>query len=180
MARAKVKPIPEVISIRKFADVIGCAESTVRKAIADGKLVDSIVKDAKGKTKGVCWEKGHLEWAKNYTHGNKTDGAAEGLAARSKSIGDINQSREVFEYYRAELARLEFEEKEKTLVRVADVRSQLFSFAAEVRVSLQAVPDVCVDEILSCTERQEAHQLMRKAINAALDKLTEVVERDFT
>jgi hypothetical protein len=183
MARARVNPLSEVISIRKFAAHIGCVEGTVRGAIREGRLSKSVIRDETGKVSGVIWADAEAEWARNYSHGKHLlSSVAESLAEKptGEAIRDINESRAISEHYKAELARIELEEKEKTVVSVDMVRSQLFNFANEVKVVLQGIPDVCVDDILSAEDRAEAHNIMKLAINKALLKLTEVVERDFS
>ncbi len=180
-----VRKLPRVISLRKFSEMIGCVEGTVRAAIKEGKITDSVVKDKNGRNKGIDWRKGQLEWAKNYTVGNNTTSTVETSLAGiptgvGEDIGDISESRKRTEHYKAELARIELEEKTMILVPVDEVRKQLFAFATEIRIKFQNIPDVCLDEIMSIDDRNEAYSVLSKAIDHALNEMTEVVERDFT
>ena len=177
MAIAPSKP---VISLRKFADHLGCVEGTVRAAIREGKISDFVIKDEEtGKVKGIMWREAELEWAKHYTRGNRGQGASEGLARIDEDIADINASRAKKEHYQAELARLEFEEKERVLLRKDEVERQLYQYAKEVSVELKAVGRLCSPDVVGLTDIMEVEKVVGRYIDAALNKLTEVVERDF-
>lgn len=181
-----VKKLPKVISIRKFAkDIIGCAEGTVRAAIREGKISEAVVKDKNGRNKGIDWAKGQVEWAKNYSRGKNLQSTVEdslsdvGTAA-GEEIAEIADSRKRTEYYKAELARIELEEKQKILVPVDDVRKQLFSMATEIRIKFQNIPDICIDEIMSMDDRNEAYRKLQETIDDQLRELTEIINRDVT
>jgi hypothetical protein len=177
MAIAPSKP---VISLRKFADHLGCVEGTVRAAIREGKISDFVVKDdVTGKVKGIMWREAELEWAKHYAKGNRGKGASEGLARVSDEIRDIQESRAAKEHFQAELARLEFEEKERVLLRKDDVERQLYGYAKEVAIELKAVGRLCAPDIVGVTDIMEAERVIGRYIDEALLKLTEVVARDF-
>jgi hypothetical protein len=177
MAIAPSKP---VVSLAKFASYIGCVESTVRAAIKEGKLGDHIIRDEEtGRVKGVMWREAELEWARHYTKGNRGKGASEGLARVNDDIRDINESRAAKEHYQAELARLEFEEAERVLLRKEDVERQLYQYAKEVAVELKAVGRLCAPDVVGLTDIMEVERVVGRYIDDALNKLTEVVERDF-
>jgi len=189
MGRKKENRIDDVISVAAFADMMDCNEATVRKAIRDNKIVEAVHRhESSGRVKGIDWQLAKKEWAAVYDPGvNKSSGVmdnleAEGLIGKIEAEGkvrDISASKKLQEHYKAELARIEFEEKEKILVSATQVRKDLFSYATEVRVAMQGVPDACVDEVMMAKSRREAKAEIRKAVDFALNKLTEVVERDF-
>lgn len=54
----------KLISIRKFADMVGCSEGNVRAAIKSGKIVDGVVKDG-DKVKGINVTVALQEWSSN-------------------------------------------------------------------------------------------------------------------
>lgn len=186
----KKAKIEKIISIRAFAKMMECSEGTVRAAIGEGRIVDAVIKDKNGRNKGIDHAAAQIEWARNYSQGNNISSpVAEKLLgvppessreSGDEKIGEITESKKKHEHYKAELSRLELEEKEGTLVQVDQVENQLFAYATEVRIAVQNIPDVCLDEIMSIDDRNEAYQVLMKAINGALNKLTEVVERDFT
>ena len=180
VARTRVKPTSEIISISKFAEIVGCTEGTVRNAVRAGKIVDSVVRDIEtGKLKGIYWERGRTEWASNFETGGAADTVARGLAKVDDGIRDFNESRAAKEHYQAELARLEFEEKERQLLKRSDVERQLYAYAKEVAVELRAVGRLCAPEVAGLGDIVEVERMVNRFVDDALNKLTEVVARDF-
>lgn len=180
MARQRVKPTSDIINISKFAELVGCTEGTVRNAIRVGKIVDSVVRDDKtGRLKGIYWERGRLEWASNFETGGASDGVARGLAKVDEGIRDFNDSRAAKEHYQAELARLEFEERERGLLKRSDVERQLYAYAKEVVVELRSVGRLCAPDVVGVGDIIEVERVVNRFVDAALNKLTEVVARDF-
>lgn len=174
------KPLKEIISIRQFAALVGCDESTVRNAIDKGKIKESVVRSIEtGKLSGIYWEKGRLEWASNFETGGAADTVARGLAKVDEGIRDFNESRAAKEHYQAELARLEFEEKERQLLKKSDVERQLYAYAKEVAVELRAVGRLCAPDVVGLGDIVEVERVVNRFVDDALNKLTEVVARDF-
>ena len=177
-----VAPSKPVISLRKFADHLGCVEGTVRAAIREGKIAEFVIRDAEtGRVTGIMWREAEQEWARVYHHGrgNIGQGVGSGLAKVSDEIRDIQESRAAKEHYQAELARLEFEEAERVLLRKEDVERQLYQYAKEVAVELKAVGRLCAPDVVGLTDIMEVERVVGRYIDDALNKLTEVVERDF-
>lgn len=180
MARPRVKPTSDIISVRKFADIVGCTEGTVRNAVRVGKIKDSIVRDSEtGKVSGIYWERGRIEWASNFEAGGATDSVAKGLGKVDEQIRDFNDSRAINEHYKAELARLEFEERERQLLKRVDVERQLYAYAKEVAVELKSVGRLCAPDVVGLGDIMEVERTVNMFIDDALNKLTEVVARDF-
>lgn len=180
-----VEKLKSVISLRKFAKMIGCTEGTVRAAIKEGTITESVKKDKNGRNVGILWEEGQLEWARNYSIGKNQSSTVEDALSdipteSGKNIGEIAESRKKTEHYKSELARIELEEKTGILVPVEDVRKQLFAMATEIRIKVENIPDICIDEIMSMDDRNEAYALLSKTLKDMLNEMTEVVERDFT
>jgi hypothetical protein len=175
-----VVPRKPVISLSAFARHIGCVEGTVRAAIREGKIDKFVIRDIEtGKVQGIMWREAEIEWARVYTQSKRGVGASEGLARVSEDIRDMNESRAAKEHYQAELARLEFEEKEQELLSRLDVERQLYGYAKEVYVELKAVGRLCAHEVVGQTDLMEVERIVTRYIDEALNKLTEVVERDF-
>ena len=74
---------------------------------------------------------------------------------------------------------MEFEEKERVLLRKDEVERQLYQYAKEVSVELKAVGRLCSPDVVGLTDIMEVEKVVGRYIDAALNKLTEVVERDF-
>jgi len=181
--------LPQYISTSAFADMMKCHESTVRKAIKEDRISeDCLRRNGNGRLNGIDWAKAKIEWARNYSIGNNPSSpVAESLTAEvitgtrgdSGDIKDVAESKRLQEHYKAELARIELEEKEKKLVYRDLVRKDLYGFGNEVKLALQAVPDAVADAVAIEDDRNKCYKIVLKEINDALRKLTEVVERDF-
>lgn len=170
-----------------------CHESTVRKAIKENRISeDSLRRNGNGRLNGIDWQKAKVEWARNYSMGNNPSSpVAEALTAEvitntrrdseesDVAIKEVPESKKLQEHYKAELARIELEEKEKKLVYRDLVRKDLYGFGNEVKLALQAVPDAVADAVAIEDDRNKCYKIVLKEINDALRKLTEVVERDF-
>jgi len=182
------KPKRALIPLTQFAQHMGCSEGAVRKAINAGKI-SSVKKDIDGRNLGVYWERAELEWNDNYDPGTNGSSVLSSKLGHSDSevetdvdgnIRPLAKSKQAEAHYKAELARVELEKQQGVLVEAARVKQQLHSFGVEVRVAMQGIPDAIVDEILVEHDRTKIHKIIKKGVDDALNKLTEVVERDFT
>ncbi len=186
--------IDDVISVRAFANMMEVSAMTVSKAIKDGKIVEGVLRGDDGKVSGVDWRMAKKSWAKNHTMGQQglspVVAALEAEGELGVKLGvtnvnlndtlDIADSKRLQEHYKAELAKIELEEKQKALVSAIQVKKDLYSFGVEVRVAMQGIPDACVDKVLlNAGDRRKAKREIADAVEFALNKLTEVVERDF-
>ena len=195
----------EKLSIRQFADVIGVSDTAVRKAIKSGKIYDSIDWSVPHRPK-IDPIKAAEEWGKNYdpTHGQhdelisgvkvvaKTDAAKP---KREKPSAQFEVVREAPEAHPAQggrsiaeikrqtaevklrLAAVELKQKQGQLVDKDQVYRSLFAAGQEMRTALQAIPDRCIDNILSASNRTEAHTILYKEITDALERLSEIYKR---
>lgn len=73
---------------------------------------------------------------------------------------------------KAQILELELAETQKKLISTELVKRAMFEFGEEVKNSLLAVPDRVIDDILASQTRNEAHILLKTAINEALTKLS--------
>ena len=185
--------LEDLISTSAFADLMNCHESTVRKAIREGRISDQCLsKNANGRLNGIDWQKAKVEWAKNYSIGkNSSSPVAEALEAEvitarrvtargdDGEILDVAESKRRQEHYKAEKGRIELEEKAGALVSKEQVRRDLYEFGMEMRTAMQGVPDRVADDLAIETDRNKCYRIMLDGINEALRKLTDMVERDF-
>jgi hypothetical protein len=171
---------------------MNCHESTVRKAIREGRILESsLERNVNGRLKGINHKKAKIDWARNYSIGsNASSPVADSLqsetitearlsSTRSEVIKEVTESKKLQEHYKAELARIEFEEKEKHLVSRDEVRKDLYKFGLELRIAIQGVPDLVADDVSLEENRNKCHKIILEGMNEALRKVTEVVERDF-
>lgn len=188
------KPKTELVSRNQFAELVGCTGGRVSQAIKEGLISEeNLVRDGK-RVIGIRWEKAMDDWSENYDQGdNPTSKVGDtmrewqdkkrGGPMKLDDVGEIralNESKRVEAHYKAEIARMDKEEREGELVRKEHVRKQLHSFGVEVRIAIQSVPDRVVDKVMGSTDRTEVIRTITEEINEQLNKLTEVVERDFS
>lgn len=191
------EPKSKVISRTAFAKYMQCDPARVNQAIDLGQIGEQHLErnEKTGKLVGIHWKEAELQWLNTYdgTYASKDsplrkvihskleeiNGSPQADFDNGQIIRPLEESKRLEAHYKSELVRMEKEEKEGTLVKKDAVRSQLFSYAVEVRTEFKAVGDRMVDSLLVETDRNRALRLINDEIDKALNKLTEVVERDF-
>jgi hypothetical protein len=69
----------------------------------------------------------------------------------------------------------------RTMGKLVDkdtVYKELYGFGTEVRNAMLAIPDRIIDELLSCSNRNEAHSLLHSTINESLEILSDIHNRN--
>jgi hypothetical protein len=189
------------ISIREYARRRGCADTTVHKAIRAGKIVAGVVFDEAGKP-SINEAVADQEWSKHFDSTravNKTlakkltpepkplkgkqtqeepESEEEEQTKTNQTGGTLAQARLMQTAYKAQITKLEFQEKLGKLVDKEKVYSQLFSWGKEIRLAFQAIPDRHIDEILSAPSRNAAHELLLNAITETLEMLSDIEKRE--
>ena len=88
-------------------------------------------------------------------------------------IPSFNESRAKSEYFRAEMARLDLEEKEEKLCDADRVRSEAFTLARSVRDALDSIPDRVANQFAAETDPVVIHQTLQEELRKALERLTD-------
>ncbi|GAB6008806.1 hypothetical protein [Dysgonomonas reticulitermitis] len=175
----------ERMSIRKFAKLIDLSEGAVRKAINIGKIKDGV--DNSGnrpmiipsiarkevedlgiglKSKGSFLKNG-LDLS------NLTDEERKNIEVLTVDTATFKESKRREAYYMSELARLEFEEKNGTLVKKDEVYKELFDFGSEIKSRILSIPDRITDELISLSDDRTAfYNLFYKNQRDALEILS--------
>lgn len=76
--------------------------------------------------------------------------------------------------------QLEVDRMAGRLIDREDVERALFSFGAEIRTGLTAIPARVIDSILACDTREEAVGILEHAIDEALIALVKIGELKYT
>lgn len=87
----------------------------------------------------------------------------------SSSYGDAKRVREIIQ---AQLSALDLKERKAELVQKEEVYKQLYVFGQQLRVSILAIPDRVIDNILASKSRAAAHNILSEAIHESLEGLT--------
>lgn len=164
-----------VVTITEYARQKGITHDAVRKAIKAGRLKECLVTNEKGRLRLVP-DVADREWQANTQHHRKPGpqpvaGAADLPADDSDLLDDIpnfNVSRAKREAYQAELARLEYEEKQGTLVNAEAVKKESFRVARLVRDAMLNIPDRIAAELASDTDTFSVHKRLTDEIRTAL------------
>lgn len=167
----------KVVTITEYARLRGITHGAVRAAIKAGRLKDCIVENDKGRIR-LNPEAADAEWAKNTQHHRKPSPqplVAGGLTADPSpgddlldDIPNFNVSRAKREAYQAELARLEYEEKQGTLVDAEAVKKEAFRTARLVRDAMLNIADRIAAELAADTDAFSVHKRLTTEIRTAL------------
>ena len=72
---------------------------------------------------------------------------------------------------KAQLDLLKLKTESGQLVNKEEVYKEIYAYGKEIRMSLQAIPDRIIDQLLTM-DRNDAHKLLTESINESLIKLT--------
>ena len=94
------------------------------------------------------------------------------IASKDLEIPSFNESRAKTEFFRAEMARLDLEEKEELLCEADKVKSAAFTLARSVRDALDSIPDRVANQFAAETDSVVIHQTLQEELRKALERLT--------
>ena len=94
------------------------------------------------------------------------------VASKDLDIPSFNESRAKTEFFRAEMARLDLEEKEELLCEADKVKSAAFTLARSVRDALDSIPDRVANQFAAETDSVVIHQTLQEELRKALERLT--------
>ena len=95
------------------------------------------------------------------------------IASKDLDIPSFNESRAKTEFFRAEMARLDLEEKEELLCEADKVKSAAFTLARSVRDALDSIPDRVANQFAAETDPVVIHQTLQEELRKALERLTD-------
>nr|BAR23377.1 Phage DNA packaging protein, Nu1 subunit of terminase (COG4220) [uncultured Mediterranean phage uvMED] len=94
------------------------------------------------------------------------------IASKDLEIPSFNESRAKTEFFRAEMARLDLEEKEELLCEAGKVKTAAFTLARSVRDALDSIPDRVANQFAAETDSVVIHQTLQEELRKALERLT--------
>lgn len=159
----------ELLTQAQYAKLRGVSPPSVLYAIKSGRLVNSLSKDERGRLR-INPTLADVEWAAN-TQGGRGPAPQPYASGADLPIdaADYNASRAKKESYLAELARLEYEEKDGTLVNAEKVRKEAFGIARQVRDGMLNIPDRIASELAALTDQFEIHNRLTEEIRKTLE-----------
>ncbi len=168
----------ESVSLTEYSRRRGVSHEAVRKAVKVGRLSRSVVFGATGKARLIP-EIADEEWTANTDKSQqrvpavpppRLEPAPEPEQTEPRTA-TFQQARTLREAYMARLARLEFEEKSKQLVRTEAVKNEAFKIARVVRDNLLNIPDRVAAELANETNQFKVHQRLTHEIRRALEDM---------
>lgn len=153
------------ISQNQLAKVLGVTPARLTAVRKTGRLDGTFVQ---GKNKLVLYDQDAAVAAWNGEIGDCTTR----INGSEREIPSFNESRAKSEHFRAELARLDLEQKEEKLCEVEKVKREAFSMARSVRDALNNIPDRVSNQFAAETDPVVIHQALGEELRKALERLT--------
>jgi hypothetical protein len=184
-------PDDELISLREFARRIKIDEKIIRRAILSGKIKEG-VKDVNGKPK-IAYSVALAEANKmgiglrspnksskpisNKTRAHELPDPADNFDPENELLSYPDALRKK-ENYVAGIKKLEFLEKQRTLVDKSEVYSQLFEFGKEIRTEFESMPGRVSHKISDLgSDSSKIAETLAIEIQKSLNKVVETLNR---
>lgn len=194
-----------IISLRKYAELLGCTEGNVRDAIKKKKIVAGVIIQ-NGKNKGIDVEVANSEWGTNFnterprnmelltnvTATQPAKAAKNPVSAQNTdtetALGEVTDL-EIYDddtlqtasrkktILEARKLKLQVAELEGRLVDKQAVYKSLFAAGIEVRNAISNVPSRVIDSILSAPTRIDAQRILTEELNSALQTVSDINKR---
>ena len=170
------------LSNRAYATHRGVSEGAVRKAIKTGRIQT----EADGSIDPV---KADADWNRNTNQAQQRqptvpekkvepilippqpDAEKRGSAAQGSAVPAYQTSRAIRETYAAKMAKLDFDERTKGLVKADEVHVAAFNTARRVRDRLFCIPPRLAAVLAAESNAHTVEQLLQKELRDALEAL---------
>ena len=179
----------QLISIREFARRKGVSDTAIHKHIKAGHLKECIRQLSNGRPALVA-DIAEREWTEfgagthsaHFTKSKRSNGhiVAQSGGSLPQSDGTMLAAKKAKEVYAAKLAQLNYERAAGMMVSKEKVYKAFYAVGAELKQAIEKIPDRIIDDILSATDRHEAHAILYAALNEALEKLSNFENYKFT
>ena len=153
------------INQNQLAEILGVSPGRLATVRKTGRLDGTFVQ---GKNKVVFYDQDAAVAAWN----GEIDNCSTRINGSEREIPSFNESRAKSEHFRAELARLDLEQKEEKLCEVEKVKREAFSMARSVRDALNSIPDRVSNQFAAETDPVVIHQTLGEELRKALERLT--------
>lgn len=169
------------LSIRAYAKRIGVSHASIQKAIKAGKISKGYDSETKTINPDIAdQEYGFQTEIKKIGEKLKENISQQQLDAYSGvdvveiQISHQDTAPEALRkqiIIKAQLDLLKLKTESGQLVNKEEVYKEIYAYGKEIRMSLQAIPDRIIDQLLTM-DRNDAHKLLTESINESLIKLT--------
>jgi len=167
-------------TMSQMARVLGVSATAVRKAIQTGRIPSTLVGERElstGRSVPVILD---AQAAAAAFSGRQPAMSASRADVRQReqaptAVPSLAESREAREHYRAQIAKLEFEERAGKLVDAEEFRDRFATMIVTVRTRLLGVPSKAKGRIQHLTVGEI--EVLDELIREALDSVPEAVDR---
>ncbi|MBF0260445.1 MAG: hypothetical protein HQL97_01235 [Magnetococcales bacterium] len=180
------------ITLRAYARHRGCAPNAVSKAIATGRisresdgLIDPVKADAEWerntnqeravaqKTVPTPAKNSGLVRAATRTDPAESPVSDRELAEKIQGAPNYQISRAIRETYNAKMARLDYEERQRKLLRAEDVEREAFELGRRVRDRLLNIPSRVAATLAAETDFKTIERLLVQELRTAMEELSQ-------
>ena len=154
------------ISTKDLSELLGITQGRISQLKGQGRFDGCF--EFVGKNK-IAWDKDAA--VKAYRDGEIPQSTTR-IASKDLEIPSFNESRAKSEFFRAEMARLDLEEKEELLCEANKVKTAAFTLARSVRDALDSIPDRVANQFAAETDSVVIHQTLQEELRKALERLT--------
>lgn len=153
-------PFKPFMGRSEFAAHIGTAKSYITKLGNQGRLVMGHGDNAE-----------RIDVAATKALLAQTTGAPERAidAATTPAFGD---AKDQGEHYKAQMLRMDFEERCGSLIKVDDMRAVLITAGTSLRTRLEILPDTLAPQLAAASDESQVKAILASEIEAALAELS--------
>ncbi len=164
---AKSKKVPEYISQRKFAKMMGVTHTAITQAIDSGRISNGVYVHPGNGHRKILPEIATLEWEGNPAPDDKNDPTLKrgGGVSDSSSLTAVKLLKEKIIVRQQ---NIKLKQMEGALVEKDKVYKELFEFGKMLRDSILVIPDRIVDQVRAAKTRNECHNILTIALEDAL------------
>jgi hypothetical protein len=139
----------------------GVSKQAVYKAIGEGRI--QLVQGR------IDRDTADREWGENSAPAGGSDAGAEPGAGETAG-SSYNRTRTLATFYRAQLVRLQYEEKAGRLIDAEKVRLAAFEQARRLREKIMALPARLAPRLAATRTRADVERILRAELRAALEE----------
>lgn len=176
----------ERMTQREYAKYLDISNEAVSRAVRDGRIKkgwdkkeEKILVEHANKEFGFLHKDNLPGVGVDVDDDEADDEEITGDTSALNSRSSYMEAKRVKEVMQARLAELDLKERQGELVRKDEVYKHLFAYGQTLRISILAIPDRIIDNLLAAKSRAEAHGILQVELHKALEDMT-TKEFDFT
>ena len=171
------KKEPELVTQRAYALKLKTSHTNIQNAIATGKIAKGYDKE----TKKINVEIADKEFGNDFVNLRVNNlASSEPGSGNSEIILDgtnsLSEARRKHEILKAQLVKVEIDERMGILVNRSEVQKQLVVAGIETRKMIERFPMTVIDGVLGAKTRGEALRVMEEGIYTMLTQLGTAIE----